>query len=211
MWARIVSEYPSAGVGTLEAGSPPREDIGESLLPNSASLLGAGPGYIRDPPSPPLRAGMGGGMSGGMSGLREGGLLGGTYRTPPHTGTQQRVVGGRGGASGGGVLSLHERVKGAIPALALHPRDAPIATVVVGPKPLIVRAAAATDSLRLGQLQPGRRLTVLRLEKLDTEGGDVRACVALDDEIADAAAVESWREVRSASHLHLGHHPHLYL
>ena len=81
----------------------------------------------------------------------------------------------------------HDRVKGSLPSLALvapqgggSPRALDFETVVVGSKPLIVRADKATDSRRLGQLPPGKLLTLLRLER-DESGSGVRACVALGD------------------------------
>ena len=103
--------------------------------------------------------------------------------------------GGEGGAAAAGssgskrVGSHHEKVKasGNLPSLSLA---APLESIVVGAKPLIVRSDIATDSTRLGQLQPGRLLTVLKVERDET--GGVRACVALDDK-DDRDAIESWR------------------
>ena len=106
-----------------------------------------------------------------------------------------------GGVGLGGLLGQrlgyqHDKIKSRLPSLKLSHAAASSQmenTIMVGSKPLIVRSDVATDSQRLGQLQPGRLLTVLRTER-DEAGGGVRACVALDDS-HDREAIDSWRQI----------------
>lgn len=96
-------------------------------------------------------------------------------------------------------VTVEPKPKPTVPRLELEMKEC----IVTSKSPLIVRSGLNLKSERLGQLRPGRKVTLLKVLQQEEHDGETsfRACIALDDgEPTHRAEIEgillgSWRDV----------------